>query len=96
MTAQLFSDMMETVPDGSFDAMAPENVAPLVAWLAGPDSADVTGRVFEVYGGTIGLATGWTRGPHFTQDHRFVADVVGPTVRDLMQAAPEAVPVLGT
>jgi hypothetical protein len=76
--------------------MAPENVAPLVAWLAGPDSADVTGRVFEVYGGTIGLATGWTRGPHFTQDHRFAEDEVGPTVRDLMQAAPEAVPILGT
>jgi NAD(P)-dependent dehydrogenase (short-subunit alcohol dehydrogenase family) len=96
MTAQLFNDMMETVPDGTFDAMAPENVAPLVAWLAGPDSAHVTSRVFEVYGGTIGLATGWTRGPHFTQDHRFTADEVGPTVRDLIRAAPDAVPVLGT
>jgi len=96
MTAQLFNDMMETVPDGTFDAMAPENVSPLVAWLAGPDSAHVTSRVFEVYGGTIGLATGWTRGPHFTQDHRFTPDEVGPTVRDLMEVAPAAVPPLGT
>jgi NAD(P)-dependent dehydrogenase (short-subunit alcohol dehydrogenase family) len=96
MTAQLFSDMMEDVPDGAFDAMAPENVSPLVAWLAGPDSADVTGRVFEVYGGTIGIATGWDRGPHFTQDHRFTPDEVGPTVHDLLREAPEAVPVLGT
>jgi NAD(P)-dependent dehydrogenase (short-subunit alcohol dehydrogenase family) len=96
MTAQLFADVMEEVPDGTFDAMAPENVAPLVAWLAGPDAAGVTGRVFEVYGGTIGLATGWTRGPQFTQDHRFSADEVGPTVQDLLRAAPEAVPVLGT
>jgi hypothetical protein len=71
-------------------------VAPLVAWLAGPDSADVTGRVFEVYGGTIGLATGWTRGPHFTQGHRFTPEEVGPTVQDLMRAAPAPVPVLGT
>lgn len=96
MTAQLFSDMMEDVPDGAFDAMAPENVAPLVAWLAGPESAHVTGRVFEVYGGTIGLATGWTRGPHFTQDHRFTSDEVGPTVSQLLAEAPDPVPVLGT
>ena len=96
MTAQLFSDMMEDVPEGSFDAMAPENVAPLVAWLAGPDSSDVTGRVFEVYGGTIGIANGWTRGPHFTQDHRFTAEEVGPTVHDLLRAAPDPVPPLGT
>jgi NAD(P)-dependent dehydrogenase (short-subunit alcohol dehydrogenase family) len=95
MTAQLFSDMME-VPDGGFDAMAPENVAPLVAWLAGPDAKDVSGRVFEVYGGTIGVATGWTHGPQFTQDHMFTAEEVGPTVRDLLRAAPPAVKVLGT
>jgi hypothetical protein len=56
----------------------------------------VTGRVFEVYGGTIGLATGWTRGPHFTQEHRFTPDEVGPTVRRLMADAPDPVPVLGT
>jgi NAD(P)-dependent dehydrogenase (short-subunit alcohol dehydrogenase family) len=96
MTANLFTGMMEDVPEGTFDAMAPENVSPLVAWLAGPDSSDVTGRVFEVYGGTIGIANGWTRGPHFTQDHRFTPDEVGPTVKDLIRAAPEAVPPLGT
>jgi NAD(P)-dependent dehydrogenase (short-subunit alcohol dehydrogenase family) len=95
MTASVFSDMME-VPDGGFDAMAPENVAPLVAWLAGPDSAHVTGRVFEVYGGTIGIANGWTRGPHFTQDHQFTAAEVGPTVAGLLRDAPAAVPVMGT
>jgi NAD(P)-dependent dehydrogenase (short-subunit alcohol dehydrogenase family) len=95
MTASVFSDMME-VPEGGFDAMAPENVAPLVAWLAGPDSAHVTGRVFEVYGGTIGIANGWTRGPHFTQDHQFTAAEVGPTVAGLLADAPAAVPVMGT
>ena len=95
MTASLFSDMME-VPEGGFDAMAPENVAPLVAWLAGPESTNVTGRVFEVYGGTIGIANGWTRGPHFTQDHQFTAEEVGPTVANLLRDAPDPVPVMGT
>jgi NAD(P)-dependent dehydrogenase (short-subunit alcohol dehydrogenase family) len=95
MTAQLFPDMME-VPDGGFDAMAPENVAPLVAWLAGRESSEVTGTVFEVFGGTIGIATGWTRGPQVTQDHRFTEDEVGRTVHGLLRDAPRAVPVLGT
>jgi NAD(P)-dependent dehydrogenase (short-subunit alcohol dehydrogenase family) len=95
MTAQLFADIME-VPDGGFDAMAPENVAPLVAWLASAEADDVTGRVFEVYGGTIGVATGWTHGPQCTQDHMYNAAEVGPAVRELLRTAPPAVPVLGT
>jgi NAD(P)-dependent dehydrogenase (short-subunit alcohol dehydrogenase family) len=94
MTAQLFPDVMEA-PEEGFDAMAPENVAPLVAWLASAASKDVTGRVFEVYGGTIGVANGWTRGPDFTQDHRFSADEVGPTVAALLRDAPPPVPLLG-
>ena len=43
--------------------MAPENVSPLVAWLASSQSAHVTGRVFEVEGGKLGIATGYQHGP---------------------------------
>ena len=48
MTEKVFADTMG-VPDDpdAFDEMAPENVAPLVAWLASTDSAGVSGRVFE-------------------------------------------------
>lgn len=50
--------------DGSFDYWAPENVSPLVAWLASSLSAHVTGRIFEAEGGRISIADGWrsTRG----------------------------------
>ena len=34
MTEGVFTEMMAEVDDGAFDAMAPENVSPLVAWLA--------------------------------------------------------------
>ena len=51
MTEAVFADTM-AAPDGdAFDAMAPENVAPLVVWLGSAESAGVTGRVFEVEGG---------------------------------------------
>ena len=38
-------------PEEGFDAMAPENISPLVVWLGSAESKDVTGRVFEVEGG---------------------------------------------
>ena len=46
-----------------FDPFAPENIAPLVTWLASPESADVTGRVFNVHGGRISVLEGWREGP---------------------------------
>jgi NAD(P)-dependent dehydrogenase (short-subunit alcohol dehydrogenase family) len=45
--------------DGSFDYWAPENVSPLVAWLVSPESAAITGRIFEAEGGRISIADGW-------------------------------------
>ena len=55
---------------GAFDAMAPENVSPLVAWLA-PPSADVTGQVFEAEGGKVALAEGWQHGPGIDKGARW-------------------------
>ena len=57
MTETVFADMMAT-QDADFDAMAPENISPLVVWLGSVESRDVTGRVFEVEGGNIRVAEG--------------------------------------
>jgi NAD(P)-dependent dehydrogenase (short-subunit alcohol dehydrogenase family) len=46
-----------------FDARSPDNVAPIVAWLASVESAGVTGRVFNVAGGRLSVAEGWHAGP---------------------------------
>ena len=51
MTETVFADMMKR-PEAGFDAMAPENVSPLVVWLGSAQSREVTGRVFEVSGGS--------------------------------------------
>ncbi len=42
------------------DPLAPEHVAPLVAWLASPAADRVTGQVFVAYGGFVGLMGGPT------------------------------------
>jgi len=49
-------------PEQGFDAMAADNIAPLVVWLGSDDAADVT-AVFEVTGGKVSVAEGWEPGP---------------------------------
>jgi NAD(P)-dependent dehydrogenase (short-subunit alcohol dehydrogenase family) len=44
-------------------AMSPRWVAPLCTWLASPQSAGITGRVFEASGRLLAVAEGWHRGP---------------------------------
>jgi NAD(P)-dependent dehydrogenase (short-subunit alcohol dehydrogenase family) len=97
MTEGVFTEMMAT-PDqpDAFDAMAPENVSPLVAWLASSRSAHVTGRMFEVEGGKVGVATGWQHGPTEDKGARWDAAELGPVVDRLVRQAPPPAPVYGT
>ncbi len=95
LTDGMFGDMM-TKPESGFDAMAPENVSPLVVWLGSADSRDVTGRVFEVEGGQISVADGWQHGPSVDRGERWDPVEVGPAVRELLTKAPPPAPVYGT
>lgn len=95
MTEQAFAEDM-AAPDGGFDAMAPENISPLVVWLAGPESADITGRVFEVEGGKVTLAEGWNHGPAREKDTRWEPAELGPVVRTLLAEGAQPEPVYGT
>ncbi len=96
MTETVFADMMAAPDDpGAFDTMAPENVAPLVVWLGSPQSAHVTGRVFEVEGGTVSVADGWQHGPAVDKGARWQPEELGPIVDDLLAEAPPPAPVYG-
>lgn len=96
MTEDVFSDMMAEVEAGAFDAMDPANVSPLVAWLVSRESAGVTGRMFEVEGGSIGVADGWHHGPATDKGARWDAAELGDVVRRLVGQAPSPAPVYGT
>ncbi|CAJ1495541.1 SDR family oxidoreductase [[Mycobacterium] burgundiense] len=94
MTETVFAEMMATQGD-EFDAMAPENVSPLVVWLGSPQSRDVTGQVFELEGGKIRVAEGWAHGPQVDKGARWDPAELGPVVSDLLAKARPAVPVYG-
>ncbi len=96
MTETVFAEMMATpdAPD-AFDAMSPANIAPLVVWLASPESRDVTGRVFELEGGKVSVVDGWQHGDPIDKGARWDPAELGPVVRDLLAKAPVPAPVYG-
>jgi NAD(P)-dependent dehydrogenase (short-subunit alcohol dehydrogenase family) len=95
MTEDAFKDMMAR-PDGGFDAMAPENVSPLVVWLGSAESREVTGRVFEVAGGKISVADGWRTGPELDRGERWDPASVGGAVHELLKRSVAPQQVYGT
>jgi len=94
MTEEVFADRM-AAPDSGFDVNDPANVSPLVVWLGSAESRDVTGRVFEIEGGTISVADGWQHGPHADKGARWEPAEVGSAVRKLLAKAPPPAPVYG-
>jgi NAD(P)-dependent dehydrogenase (short-subunit alcohol dehydrogenase family) len=95
MTETAFADRM-AAPGAGFDAMAPENIAPLVVWLGSTRSAQVSGRMFEVEGGAISLATGWRHGPRVERGQRWDPAELDDVVKNLLAEAPDPEPVYGT
>lgn len=54
---------MGQAPDEVKEQMSPRWIAPIVTWLASPESRHVSGRVFDVSGRAISVSEGWHRGP---------------------------------
>jgi len=97
MTETVFAEMMAAPDDAAaFDAMAPENVAPLVVWLGSAESREVTGRVFEIEGGKLSVADGWQHGVVVDKGDRWDPAELGPVVRELLGSAPSPAPVYGS
>lgn len=96
MTEGPFGAMMKKPEDGSFDHYAPENVAPLVVWLCSPLSAHVTGKVFEVEGGKLSIATGWKTGIIRDKKARWNPAELTNVVDGLIAESPKAQKVYGT
>ncbi|MFI5864310.1 SDR family oxidoreductase [Streptomyces sp. NPDC051546] len=95
MTEQAFAETMAAPESGAFDAMAPENVSPLVVWLGSDASAGVTGRVFEAEGGRITVMEGWRPGPTVDLGARWTPSEAGETAAKLLAESERPQPVYG-
>ncbi len=95
MTERSFAETMAAPGDGAFDAMAPENVSPLVVWLGAAASAGVTGRVFEAEAGRITVMEGWRPGPTADKGARWTPAEAGETALRLLTDAQPPQPVYG-
>ncbi|HHX84381.1 MAG TPA: SDR family oxidoreductase [Actinomycetales bacterium] len=86
---------MAAPEDGSFDAMDPANISPLVVWLGSEEAGDVTGRVFEVEGGRVTVCDGWQRAASEDKGARWEPAELGSVVPRLLSESPAPVPVYG-
>jgi NAD(P)-dependent dehydrogenase (short-subunit alcohol dehydrogenase family) len=87
MTESAMPDLVKKPEDDSFDAWAPENVAPLVVWLGSEASGDVTGQVFETQGGRISLCDGWRTGPTLDKGARLDVNEIAGVIEQLNEQA---------
>nr|BFE61905.1 SDR family oxidoreductase [Dactylosporangium thailandense] len=81
------------ITDRRREELDPHWVARVVAWLCGPGARDVTGRVFDVRGPQVGIASGWRLEPTFTQPDD--PEHLDRALRSAIAAAPPAADMEG-
>jgi len=72
-----------------FDVLDPDNIAPLVVYLASDDAKDIAGQVFRIIGGTVWLLESWCSFDKITKPGRWAPEELGPKVKELLSRAPE-------
>ena len=86
-----YTRMTENLPgwdqltDEQKGGMDPRWIANLVTWLASPESAKITGRVFDVVGDRVGVSEGWVLGPQGKQTDE--PDDMGDIMREICNSA---------
>lgn len=84
-------DQAHALAEGEFDPTEPDNISPLVVWLASTQSSFITGRVFNVRGGYVSVAEGWHAGPGVDKGARWDPAELGSVIPDLVaRAVPSA------
>jgi NAD(P)-dependent dehydrogenase (short-subunit alcohol dehydrogenase family) len=74
-------------PVEGWDPRDPDNLAPLVVWLAGPESRDVTGRIFDFGGGYLMVWEPWQYGATVDKGALWDPADLGDVVRSLVSGS---------
>lgn len=69
--------------EGRFDEWDPDNVSPVVAWLAS-ERCGVTGRLLYVFGGTVQPMSGWSREPGLERTGRWSVEELAEQLPPLL------------
>ncbi len=83
--SRMTENLMGEVTEELSEAISPRWIAVVTTWLASPEAANVTGRVFDVRGNQLGIAEGWRLGPVATQPDD--PQDLGPVMAELMSKA---------
>jgi NAD(P)-dependent dehydrogenase (short-subunit alcohol dehydrogenase family) len=74
-----------------FDKWAPENISPLVAWLASPECR-LSGEVFSIVGGRIGRQQVWSEHEVYEKPSRWMVNELREALAHLPAGPSEFVP----
>lgn len=75
----------DTMTDEQKGKMDPRWIANLVCWLASPESAGITGRVFDVVGPRVAVSEGWVIGPKGRQTDE--PEDLGSVIKEICNSA---------
>jgi 3-oxoacyl-[acyl-carrier protein] reductase len=67
-------------PEEGFDVFAPENIAPLVGYLASPGADRISGQVFIIWGGQVSVVGGPAIEHRFDREGRWTAEALAETL----------------
>jgi NAD(P)-dependent dehydrogenase (short-subunit alcohol dehydrogenase family) len=87
MTTERTRERMGEFSPDEFDPHHPDNLGPIVAWLASPASRSITGRVFNASGGLVGVSEGWRLGPTVDIGARWDTRAFDEVIPSLVAAA---------
>jgi NAD(P)-dependent dehydrogenase (short-subunit alcohol dehydrogenase family) len=75
------------VKAGEFDVWGPQNISPLVAWLASDDAAGCNGQVFRVGGRTVWPMKGWHSATRVQNEQQKTWDAaaLGAKIKDVLK-----------
>ena len=95
MTETVLGDFGAAPEGDAFDEWHPDNIGPIVAWLASEDAADVNGQVFVVFGGRLHLMDGWTMVSEIEQGERWSVQAIAARKSELFGDRRTGVPRMG-